>query len=289
MSEERLHHISKKRRFTLLLIPDDDAGTTRRFRFAPWQIASLFTIFVLLVAALVILVLMYTPVGILIPIPNAELEQRYGKELLALQQRMAMMGEQLVELRTYNLKLRKALGEKVAPDSGMRQPSEKTLAEKDQPSRRKLQFDEPLLKDVQRPVAIPPTSNEVSNISFPAILPTEGYVTRGFSPDERHYGIDIAGKVGSPVVASAEGHVVFAGWTSDDGNVIILAHSMGFVSFYKHNQSLLRTAGEFVKRGEVIALLGNSGRTSMGPHVHFEIWKDGVAHDPTKYLLNMNF
>jgi murein DD-endopeptidase MepM/ murein hydrolase activator NlpD len=125
-------------------------------------------------------------------------------------------------------------------------------------------------------------------VVFPVIMPTEGYVTRTFNPNQRHFGIDIAGKIGTPVYAAAEGYVIFAGWTNEDGNLIILSHAGGFLTFYKHNQSLLRPANSFVKRGEPIALLGNSG-ISSGPHLHFEIWKDGVPVDPARYVMKFNF
>jgi murein DD-endopeptidase MepM/ murein hydrolase activator NlpD len=87
------------------------------------------------------------------------------------------------------------------------------------------------------------------------------------------------------VVAAADGYVVFSGWTYQDGQVLILSHSGGFLTYYKHNQSLLKSANIFVRRGEPIALLGNSGRTSSGPHLHFEVWKDGAPVDPARYLL----
>ncbi len=86
--------------------------------------------------------------------------------------------------------------------------------------------------------------------------------------------------------AAADGYVVFAGWTQDDGNTIIVSHAGGFLSFYKHNHSLLKAAGMFVRRGEPIAGLGNTGETSLGPHLHFEVWKDGSPKDPAVYLLN---
>ena len=124
---------------------------------------------------------------------------------------------------------------------------------------------------------------------FPVVLPAEGYLTRGFDPAVRHYGVDIAGNVGSPVHAAADGHVVFAGWTIEDGNEIIISHPGGFLTFYKHNQSLLAVMNASVRRGDLIALLGNTGETSAGPHVHFEIWKDGVPVDPANYVLNLNF
>ncbi|MEP0823554.1 MAG: M23 family metallopeptidase, partial [Ignavibacterium sp.] len=112
-------------------------------------------------------------------------------------------------------------------------------------------------------------------------------ITRGFEPGQRHFGLDIAGTLGTPVNAAADGYVVFAGWTVDEGYVMILSHTDGFLTFYKHNQTLLKGANVFVKRGEPIALLGNSGRMSSGPHLHFEIWKDGTPVDPSLYLLNL--
>jgi murein DD-endopeptidase MepM/ murein hydrolase activator NlpD len=117
-------------------------------------------------------------------------------------------------------------------------------------------------------------------------MPADGYISRGYEPELGHYGIDLIGRVGSPIKAAAEGHVVFAGWTPEDGNTIILSHAGGFLSFYKHNHTLLKTAGVFVRRGEQIATLGNTGETSLGPHVHFEVWKDGSPKDPSHYLLN---
>jgi murein DD-endopeptidase MepM/ murein hydrolase activator NlpD len=79
--------------------------------------------------------------------------------------------------------------------------------------------------------------------------------------------------------------VLFSGWTYDDGNVIILSHGGGVITVYKHNSSLLKSVGSMTKRGDVIALVGNTGRTSKGPHVHFEALKDGVPHDPLQFLL----
>jgi murein DD-endopeptidase MepM/ murein hydrolase activator NlpD len=124
-------------------------------------------------------------------------------------------------------------------------------------------------------------------VVFPAILPARGYITRGFGSEANHYGLDIAAKTGSIVSAAADGTVLFAGWTPDDGYLMVLVHAGGFVTIYKHNQSLLRPANARVRRGDPIALLGDSGRTSLGPHLHFEIWKDGSPVDPSLYVMNL--
>jgi murein DD-endopeptidase MepM/ murein hydrolase activator NlpD len=120
---------------------------------------------------------------------------------------------------------------------------------------------------------------------FPLSMPVEGFLTRRFDPQQYHLGIDIAAKQGSPVVAAADGNVVFAGWTYDYGFMVILAHDRGYMTVYKHNQSILKNSGAEVKRGELIALLGNTGVTSSGPHLHFEVWKNGTPENPNNFLL----
>lgn len=124
--------------------------------------------------------------------------------------------------------------------------------------------------------------------NIPTHLPVEGYLTTDFRKGDwllpNHFGIDIATSRGSSVHAAADGVVIFAKWTEDLGNLIILYHFNGFLTFYGHNQILLKKENSFVKKGETIALLGSSGR-STAPHLHFEVWKDGVPIDPKAYLL----
>jgi murein DD-endopeptidase MepM/ murein hydrolase activator NlpD len=138
---------------------------------------------------------------------------------------------------------------------------------------------------VQDAYAVVVTRAEAPKSRLPLIVPAEGYVTQRFDPENNHFGIDFAGKRGTPVFAAADGSVLFSGWTYDDGNMLIIAHGGGYVTVYKHNQTLLRTSQTRVTRGEPIALLGTSGRTSLGPHLHFEVWKDGIPQDPDQYLL----
>jgi len=129
------------------------------------------------------------------------------------------------------------------------------------------------------------TVGETSPSAFPLIVPVVGFVTQTFDPARNHYGIDFAGKRGTPIYAAGDGHVIFAGWTYDDGNMLIISHGGGYMTVYKHNQALLTSAQAVVTRGEPIALLGTSGKSSLGPHLHFEVWKDGLPRDPNKFLL----
>jgi murein DD-endopeptidase MepM/ murein hydrolase activator NlpD len=292
---DRHHHTSKKNQYTIVFVPDEDASKAKNFKFSFWQLAIGLAVFSVSAVALIVLALTYTPLGQMFPLSNKGLENKYNKELVSLNQKMTGLMEQLVELRTYNFKLRKAFGENVAASdsSGGTVTPRSSAIEKTEFHEEKqtaavpiqVMEPEPQLRGVQQTKL---ESNVQQTISFPAILPTEGYMTRRFEPEYNHYGLDIAGKIGTLVVASADGNVVFSGWTYTDGYVVILSHSSGFMSFYKHNQALLKTAGTFVRRGEPIATLGSSGTTSSGPHLHFEIWKDGVPVNPTAYLINYN-
>lgn len=123
--------------------------------------------------------------------------------------------------------------------------------------------------------------------NLPNILfytPIKGIISTKFNPQEKHFGVDIAGNNNSRISSILDGTVVFAGWTLDTGYVIQIQHSNNLISIYKHNAELLKKEGAQVKSGEAIALLGNSGELSSGPHLHFEIWHNGVALNPEHYI-----
>jgi murein DD-endopeptidase MepM/ murein hydrolase activator NlpD len=127
----------------------------------------------------------------------------------------------------------------------------------------------------------------------PAIKPTEGWLTCAFGPrqspftgiPEFHKGMDIANRKGTPIVATADGIVAFSGMKGLMGNMVLIDHGHNIVTRYGHANKLIAKQGAKVKRGEVIALIGNTGRTT-GPHVHYEVRINGVAVDPAKYILN---
>jgi murein DD-endopeptidase MepM/ murein hydrolase activator NlpD len=293
LTTDRQHHKSKKSRYTVVLVSDEDASKAKNLRIALWQLIAGLVLFAVLAVTIVVTILTYTPLGQLFPLSNKGLENRYNKELVSLNQRMVGLMDQLVELRSYNIKLRRAFGENiVSSDSGVipvpsrfTRSGKSDLAQEEKAPSRSAQWINSTQQMIPRQIAKSETNGR-SAVSFPAIFPTEGYMTRGFDPENNHYGLDIAGKIGTFVNATADGNVVFSGWTYNDGYVVIMAHTGGYMSFYKHNQTLLKSAGSFVRRGEPIATLGNSGSTSSGPHLHFEIWKDGVPIDPSMYMIN---
>jgi len=126
----------------------------------------------------------------------------------------------------------------------------------------------------------------------PSLLPVNGFIARGFDAssliNEPHLGLDIAAPTGTPIKCPADGVVMFSGWTLEAGNVLIIEHGFGFRTLYKHNLRNLVGLLEKVKRGQVIALLGNTGKISSGPHLHLEIWKNELPVDPVRYIVFKN-
>ena len=124
------------------------------------------------------------------------------------------------------------------------------------------------------------------SLRLPVVPPVSGLFTRGFDARVGHFALDIVVPEGTVVRAIGDGYVVMADWTHEGGYVIAVQHADGYVSMYKHNQRLLKRVGERVREREAIAVSGNTGEITTGPHLHFELWRDGLAQDPQAYFIN---
>lgn len=123
-----------------------------------------------------------------------------------------------------------------------------------------------------------------SAANFVLFPPVKGTISESYNVKEKHFAVDIVVPKDTPIKATADGVVIFAEWTVSTGYVIILEHSYGLISVYKHNAALTKTQGALVKAGEVIATAGNTGELSTGPHLHFELWNDGYPINPTNFI-----
>lgn len=120
--------------------------------------------------------------------------------------------------------------------------------------------------------------------SFMFFVPLKGVLLGKFEPQRQHYGVDIVARKNEPIKAVADGTVIISSWTQDSGYTIGIQHKNQLVSFYKHNSVLLRKAGETVRAGDIIAIIGNSGELTDGPHLHFELWYNGSPVNPEQYI-----
>ncbi len=130
--------------------------------------------------------------------------------------------------------------------------------------------------------------NDVNSQNIEKMLfftPVNGLITQSYNFDEKHYGVDVVTKEKELIKSVLSGIVVFASWTFETGHVIVIQHENNLLSVYKHNSVLLKEQGESIEAGEAVAIIGNSGKWSTGPHLHFELWYNNNPVDPEQYIL----
>lgn len=126
----------------------------------------------------------------------------------------------------------------------------------------------------------------LSAVGIPSFFPpVKGIITNHFNANAKHFGVDVAAPKNEAVKAAFDGTVIFSEWSSATGNVIAVQHINNVVTVYKHNSVILRKQGSRVKAGESIAIIGESGEYSTGPHLHFELWINGNPVDPENFVI----
>ncbi len=126
------------------------------------------------------------------------------------------------------------------------------------------------------------TRKELSQMHF--FVPLKGIVTNPFNSASQHYGVDLVSEPNARICSVLDGTVIFSGWTLETGYVIYIQHEADLISVYKHNAELLKAIGDRVKAGEPVAIIGNSGEFTSGPHLHLELWHRGNPVDPQQYI-----
>lgn len=263
--------------FSVVIVPDDASHDAKSKKFTPFRILIFVIIYSIFIAVLGYYFLIVTGIGNKI-LPGKYIQTAEEVEnIKELNEKMIFLAKELQVLKSTNqrLKYALALGDSTLADT-LNVPQDSLEKFYKNPKEGNL------LGVIFEYVKY--LFHQDDNTIF-FILPVNGYISRGFDPDRGHFGIDIVAKVGTPVFASAGGFVVFSGYTDDYGHVLILSHSDGYLSFYKHCSVLLKRDREFVRQGELIAQTGNSGLATTGPHLHFEIWHDGKAIDPETLLI----
>lgn len=120
--------------------------------------------------------------------------------------------------------------------------------------------------------------------NFVLFPPVNGTISDDYDIKEKHYAVDVVVATNTPIKAVADGTVIFAEWTVETGYVVIMKHNQELISVYKHNSAITKSQGDLVKAGEVIAMSGNTGELSTGPHLHFELWSKGYPVNPTNFI-----
>lgn len=282
---------------TIIVMDAEGFEQPRHYQLVPRHIMYFYIATAAGLGFLLLCVLIFTPLKEFIP-GYGTAEMRQGARLNAL--RVAALQDSLQAQDRYVSHLRNLMLGQIdtsalagaaalrppAPSAGMQEPLE------DEPSTDWADHQQPAIS-VERleagsgsPLRLGGLAERsLPGVLMPALPPVEGFVTRSFDARTGHYAIDIAVEEGTMVRAVGDGYVIFSDWTHEGGYAVAVQHMDGFVTVYKHNQRLLKRVGDRVRAREAIAISGNSGEISTGPHLHFELWHDGLAQDPRNYIV----
>ncbi|WP_445453406.1 M23 family metallopeptidase [Flavobacterium sp. 25HG05S-40] len=286
MSEKRLKRkIIKKKLFTknrLVILNEDTFEEIFSLRLTLMNVFVVATLGALLIIFITTFIIAFTPLREFIP---GYASTQLKKDATELALKSDSLSQALKKNEAYIQSIKKILtGDldyaKFNKDSITASATE-TLSEEDlQASKADLKLREEVEREDKYNL-FEKAKPKVSTVLFP---PVKGMITEKFNPQKKHYAVDVALAKNTPIKSILSGKVIFADWTPNTGNVVIIRHNNGFISVYKHAASVTVVQGDAVKTGEVIALAGSTGRESTGVHLHFELWKDGYSIDPSIFI-----
>ncbi|MEL6844618.1 MAG: M23 family metallopeptidase, partial [Bacteroidota bacterium] len=156
--------------------------------------------------------------------------------------------------------------------------------EEDEALRREIEMDQRIQEQamLSRTVNFSPRDRPIEQMYF--MSPVQGEISAGYMPDKKHFGVDVLAPKNTAIKAAMDGFVITSDWTLETGNTLGIQHANNVITFYKHNSVLLKKVGDYVKSGEAIAIIGNTGTLTDGPHLHFELWHKGKPIDPLDYV-----
>lgn len=267
MAEEKKNKNSWTRklnkRFRLVVLNEEDLSEAAVYSHRLKTYLTYFLLTLVATAMLTTTFIFLSPVRTLVP-GYKDIEQNV--EFLTLRDRLLEIEEELKTQQVYTNGLKNML----VGNS----PSElNNLSEIDQ------KMNDAIINRSENEQVI---ARSLDNLYFTA--PVNGSVSAGFDREINHLGVDVLAPKSTPIKSILHGTVLSSDWTLETGNTIMIQHEGEVISVYKHNSTLLKKTGEKVKAGEAIAIIGNTGTLSDGPHLHFELWYDGLPIDPENFI-----
>ncbi len=260
------------------------------FNFTIWQaIASGILTFILLTISIGSLII-FTPLKKMVP-GYGELAQY--EEITSLNKELDELEQQLIAQKTYTTRFMNMLRDSVENEESVKKQQKNVDPQEHILSVKKVKEDAELRNEIaeeknQKKEALLAKSSSESRVlplnKLYFIPPLKGRLSGSFMPEKKHLGVDLVAPKNTPIKTVMDGFVIVADWTMESGQTIGIQHQNNIITFYKHNSSLLKKQGDFVKAGEAIAIIGNTGTHTDGPHLHFELWQDGKALNPVDYI-----
>ena len=271
----------KNKFFRFAIINDNSLEEVFNIKFSRARLLWLTAAILLAISVIFVLLLGYTPLRNLIP---GKSKTHVQNELIMMIQKADSLEKSLGNYSLYTKNLKKVLSDSVSLDS-VQDLFRAGFTVKEFDFKPSVE-DSILRAEVEAEESISLNSNlKEKKLNSFFIKPVDGLITEGFNKKIGHFGVDVVSKKGAFISSIDDGMVLFSSWTHEFGYVLVIKHQNSFISFYKHNSQVFKSKGDYVKSGETIAIIGNSGKYSTGPHLHFELWKGSSAVNPVNYIL----
>ena len=268
--------------YRLILLHDETLAEVGSYRLSLLNIYIAVSAILIVTSALVFILIFLTPVRRLVPGYANVYESREYRDL---NRKVQDLESEMQNQRLYIARFRSLLAGIPSSDSlSQEEPLPQVTPIEEYTATQQALIDQPPLVSSELGL----TDNSVSEIHGTSFLdlvpPIRGVISAHYDQNTGHYGTDILAPENSPVVSILDGTVIASDWTFETGNTIGIQHAGNMVSFYKHNFRNLKPLGAKVKAGEAVAIIGNTGEATSGPHLHFEIWVDGKPLNPERFI-----
>lgn len=294
MSEEQKNEKKWKDRlrdnYRLVIMNHDTFEEVGSYQLSLLNVYIIVSSVVVGVALLVFSIIFFTPVKRYIPGYGSVEEHA---ELMRMNKQLQKMEEELVAQKEYTDNFRRILvGNIENPEVDETQEEADFVdslqsverIEEDEVLRKEIEAEELIQERELRTKTANYTPREIPLEQLYFIPPVSGVISAPFQADIQHFGVDVLAPKNTPVKSAMDGYVFMADWTVETGHTIGVQHAHNLISFYKHNSALLKQTGDYIKAGEALAIIGNTGTLSSGPHLHFELWHNGKPVNPSLYI-----
>lgn len=281
-----LKELKELKNSDILLIFNSSSVKSKNIKLKANKILIWFIIYTVLISFAGFIIFTISPLNELLFPGSSPLTQEDMQKVELLNQRMLFLSHELEDLKSTNERLKYALilGDSSLADSlkNIKFDSDSKKENKSREKKNKLGgnifavFKNFFFNDGGA------TQQKITYFENPV----SGFISRNFNSEKGHMGIDFVVKTGTPIYAAANGYIIFSDYTNKDGYMLIIEHPDNFITVYKHCSVLIKKERDTVLQGELIALSGNTGEITTGPHLHFEIWKDGQPINPKSVLIN---
>ncbi|MCK4662186.1 MAG: M23 family metallopeptidase [Bacteroidales bacterium] len=282
--KEKKKYIEKlKNKYRLVIFNDSTFAEVFSFRLSRLNVFAYFGIFIIIFIVTITILIAFTPLREYIPgYPDGNMRRNIIHNAIkvdSLENELRIRDQYLANLKNiiYGYKPKK---HELQDDSVGNYKNIKFFKSKEDSLLRQQidmeeQYNFSLFNDIKN-------NSNISNLNF--YTPLKGLITNKFNLSESHYGIDIVASANENVAAILSGTIIISTWTLKTGNIIQIQHKNDLISVYKHNSELLKPVGSKVEAGEIIAVIGNTGELTTGPHLHFELWHKGIPVNPENYI-----